>query len=152
MVENKKPAGRGGQSKALKDNRDNLDKFLENVKSLPDWAVRKIVMIAQTRQKSHDSETLQDAVLALEYEALEGLRAEIFTFPTLVEKVPADFARLLQRGETLALSDYEKGVAILIDADAKRALPSINLATDLEAFVFLKWESLGAILAGGFHA
>lgn len=145
----KKPAGRGGLEKEASS--FNVDDKQENVKELPIWAVRKIAMLAQERMRYHPEEGLRQAVYSLEAEAIGGIRAELLTFPNLAEKVPADFARLLRMGSTTALTDYERGVMVLVDSDAKKVLPAINLATDMEDFLQLKWQSLGAILAGGSY-
>jgi hypothetical protein len=149
MVKKEKPADEGGLEQ--KATTSNVDKNQENVKELPVWAVRKIAMLAQERMRYHPEERLRQAVYSLEAEAIGGIRAELLTFPNLAEKVPADFARLLRTGSTTALTDYERGVMVLVDSDAKKVLPAINLATDLEEFLQLKWQSLGAILAGGSY-
>lgn len=148
----KKPADQDGLNTTAKATEYSITRYGDIVnKSLPDWAIRKIVLLSKDRQKLHESESLKDALLTLESDAINGLIDELATLPALGELVPQEFATLLRRGAIMELSDFEKGTAILIDADAKAALPAIDLSKDMETFLTLKWECLGALLAGGFH-
>lgn len=143
----KKPAGRGGLEKEASS--FNVDDKQENVKELPIWAVRKIAMLAQERQATQ-GETLEAALYTLENEALVVLNGELVAFPELATLVPPDFTRRLQNSRS-ALTDFERGIAMLLNENAKQCLPGINIDVDMDEFVHLKWETLGGLLAGGLQ-
>lgn len=147
MVTKQKPAGQGGLEQKATDS--NLDKNQENVKKLSGWALRRIAQLAQDRQATQ-GETLEAALYALENEALVVLAGELIVFPELATIVPLDFIKRLQ-GSRSALTDFERGIAILLNENAKQCLPGINIDVDMDEFIHLKWETLGGLLAGGLQ-
>jgi|LAHU01.1.fsa_nt_gb hypothetical protein len=121
----------------------------ENINELPAWAVERITRIARERIETQ-GETLQEALYSLENEALIVLLGDITTFPELAMLIPANFSNRLKNSRS-TLTDFERGIAILLNEDAKKCLPAIDVDLYMDEFIHLKWEALGGLLAGGLH-
>lgn len=117
---------------------------IETSIQLPAWALGRIAKLVQEYWSRHGG-TFADAMFSLENEALTVLEGELIAFPKLNELAPEDFLKRLRLGYR-TLSDYERGVLILLNEDAKQCLPGITINADMHAFIYLKWEALGELL------
>ncbi len=126
---------------------DNLDENQEIVNKLPVWSVERIARLAQERQKTQ-GETLQDAFYSLENEALIVLQGELVVFPELALLTPTYFLKRLLNSRS-SLTDFERGIVMLVNEDAKKCLPALDINRDMDEYIHLKWETLGALLARG---